>query len=726
MSKLKPIVSLIVFVVVVATSVETVHSQSVCLPAPRLLSTMPMGGQISTEFEVEIRGQNLDDIESLLFSSPEITAKPKISADGELVPNRFIVSIGGSCDVGVYDARVLSRLGISSARAFSVGRLKELVRTKVNTSIESAMPVEVNSICNATLTSRAIDHYRFNAPNGQRLIIDCAAQGIDSRVNPVIVIADSRGNDLQVERRGGAIDFTVPVDGTYVIKVHDLTYKGGPDYFYRLSLRGVAKDSKVKRLPSVQSVSSFSWPPTGIPENAVDTEIEPNNRHSDAQRITIPADLSGSFFPAADVDTYEFTAKKGETWWVEVASQRLGHPTDPSVIVQKVTAGEGKEEQLIDIAELTDIASPVKRSSNGYSYDGPPYDAGSSDVLGKFEVKEDGVYRLQITDLFGGTRNAPENQYRMIIRRPKPDFAIVAWAMHMGLRNGDRNALSKPIALRGGATIPFEVVVVRRDGFDGEIELELSNLPDGVTATGLKIGKGKTVGTMLVKANQDAPRGLTWASLTGRATIDDASVERTCRIASMRWPVTNARNDIPAPRLLASIPVSVGGSEYSAITIRPIEDRVWEAVEGEILEIPLTKKVRGQFSGANISMQTFGSGFERNAKFDVSLNEKPSVGIIDLKRLKTKPGEYVVAFYGGAVEKYRYNPDAVLRAEDAFQQAQRVLSEVTAEQKESATAALAAAKKILATVKKKAAPKDIVDIYVSDPINIRVLPATKK
>ena len=59
----------------------------------------------------------------------------------------------------------------------------------------------------------------------------------------------------------------------------------------------------------------------------------------------------------------------------------------------------------------------------------------------------------------------------------------------MNLRNGDRNALSKPMALaRCGATMPLEVVVVRRDGFNGEpLSWRWINLPDGVTASGLKI-----------------------------------------------------------------------------------------------------------------------------------------------------------------------------------------------------------------------------------------------
>ncbi|MDA0285143.1 MAG: hypothetical protein O3B86_17480, partial [Planctomycetota bacterium] len=288
----------------------------------------------------------------------------------------------------------------------------------------------------------------------------------------------------------------------------------------------------VPRLPSTRTVSSFSWPPPGLIDEAPLAESEPNNQHALAQKIALPCDIRGSFFPAADVDTFEFSASKGDVWWVEVASERLGLPTDPSIVVQHVT-GEGADEKRNDVVELSDIASPMKVSSNGYSYDGPPYDAGSTDILGKVEIKEDGIHRLQLRDLFGGTRNDPLNVYRLIIRKAIPDFAIVGWALHMNLRNGDRNALSKPIALRGGTTMPIEVVVVRRDGFDGEIDLVMEGLPDGVTAAGIKIPSGKTSGIMLVTAEQNAPRALVSASFYGRATIDGNVVTRPCHMASM-------------------------------------------------------------------------------------------------------------------------------------------------------------------------------------------------
>ncbi|MGY8766834.1 MAG: PPC domain-containing protein, partial [Pirellulales bacterium] len=662
----------ILAVIGVCYSVSSVaNAQSVCWPAPRLLTTMPMGGQVGSTVEIKIAGEHFQDLEVLSFSHPGITATKKLDAMGEVVPNFYVVTIADNCPKGIHEARVMTRLGVSSSRAFNVGTLLETTRTSANTSLATAVNVEMNSLCNAVATKQAIDYYTFEAKKDQRIVVDCAAKGIDSKLKAVVVVADAQGNDLLVERRGGALDFTAPVDGKYVIKVHDLTYNGGNYYFYRLAITETAKGQSFQRLPSTHSVSSFSWPPVGMSDHPQINEVEPNSKQLEAQEITLPCEIAGSFFPAADVDVFEFTAKKGETWWVEVASERLGLPTDPSIVVQKIS-GEGAAETRTDLVELTDIASPVKVSSNGYSYDGPPYNAGSSDVLGKMEIKEDGKYRLQLSDLFGGTRSNPKNVYQLIIRKASPDFSLVGWALHMNLRNGDRNALSKPIALRGGATMPIEVVVVRRDGFNDEINLEMNDLPSGVTAAGLKIPAGKSRGIMLITADQNAPRGLSAASFTGKAIIKGESVSRPVKFASMVWPVTNAKSEIPNPRLLADIPMSVCESEKAPVSIAANEEKVWEVKAGQKLTIPLTTTLRSEFSGSKISLKTFGAGFEKNPAFDVILNSEKSEVTLDLSQLKTLPGEYQIAFYGSAVAKYQYNPKAVTAAETALKQSQEM------------------------------------------------------
>lgn len=713
-----------------------VSGQQVTLPLPRLLTVMPMGGQVGTTVEVTITGESLEEIRELQFSTPKITAKPVVGTDGKVVENKFSVSIAADAPVGVHDARVMSRLGVSSARAFSVGKLPEVTRTKANNSVETAMALPLGTICNATMTRRAVDFYSFQGVKGKRVAVDCASVGIDSRLTPVVILADAQGRDLLVNRTGGVIDFTPPADGAYVIKVNDLTFQGGERHFYRLALQEVAGTAPAPRQPETKMVSAMSWPPAGLAPAALANETEPNNQPAQSQKITLPCDIAGSFFPAADVDTFEFTAKKGEVWWVEVASERLGLNTDPFVLVQQVKKAADKE-TLTDVAELHDIASPMKVSTNGYSYDGPPYDAGSPDVNGKFEVKEDGTYRLQVRDLFGGTRNDANNIYRLIVRQAAPEFSLAAWAVHMTLRNGDRASLSKPMALRAGDSRVFEVVVQRRDGFDGEIEIAMEGLPPGVTAAGLKIGKGKPYGHLVLTAATDAKSGFSLAKITGRATVNGTVMTRPCQLASMEWPVKDAKGEIPAPRLMADVPVSVTDSERAPLTIAVAEDKVWEAKEGETLKIPLKLTWINEFTGTSIKLNAYGDGFTKMKELDIPLKAATAEVVLDLAVLKPLPGDYTIALYGSAVSKYRYNPAAVPLAEAEQKKAEQLAANAAAEAKKvaatDANAAKVAAEKqkqaetLMADATKRmksittlAEPKDTVDIIVSQPIRISV------
>jgi hypothetical protein len=439
------------------------------------------------------------------------------------------------------------------------------------------------------------------------------------------------------------------------------------------------------------------------------------------------------------VDTYEFAAKKGETWWVEVASERLGRDTDPFVLVQQVKQADGKE-TLTDVAELYDIPSPMKLSSNGYAYDGPPYNAGSPDVNGKFEVKEDGIYRLQLRDLFGGTRSDPDNEYRLLVRKAAPDFSLAAWGVHMTLRNGDRAALSKPMALRAGESRVFEVVTQRRDGFDGAIELAMEGLPTGVTATGLKIGAGKSYGHLILTAANDAAAGISLASITGKAVINGQETLRPCRMATMKWPVKDAKGEIPAPRLMADVPVSVSNSEPAPLTIEPADSKVVEATVGTTVTIPLKITWRNEFTGTSLKLKAYGDGFAGVKEIDIPMKAETTTLTLDLAALKLPVGEHALALYGTAVSKYRYNPAAVplaeaeqkkaeLLAQAAAEEAKKIAAtdaaaaKAAAAKAQQAGALMAEATKRMKTVSTTAEPRDTVDIVVSSPIRLSVKPA---
>ncbi|MFN5187587.1 MAG: serine protease [Planctomycetota bacterium] len=718
------------------------QAQSVCLPLPRLLSISPMGGQVGTSFDATIAAEHMEDPGPLIFQHPGIQATAKVDAQGKPIPNQYSIAIAPDVPQGLYEARLLGRLGISSARIFSVGKLTELNQKPGNTNLVNAMPLSVPSVCNAVVSSRAVDFYSFEAVQGKRYIIQCSARGIDSKLDPVVIVGDANGTDLVAQRTGDTLDFVAKASGKHTIKIHELTFKGGPGYFYRLSIEELPIDAPMPVYPSTRSVSAFSWPPNGLSPQSPTTEQE----DAAFQAITLPADISGRFYPAADVDTYVFDAKQGETWWIEVASERLGRPTDPSLVIQMEKPDKSG---WSDVAELNDIASPMKPSSNGYAYDGPPFDGGSTDILGKLEIKEAGRYRLLLSDLFGGTRKDPRNIYRLIVRPAQPDFAVVSWGLHMELRNGDRNALSKPLALRAGNTVALEVVTVRRDGFDGEIALNVDGLPQGVTAQGLKIQAGKMRGVLLLSATQDAPQGLANATVTASAKIGEQTVTHPMQMAQMVWPIPDAWGEIPSPRLVSGIPVSVTTSELAPITIAPTERKVYEAKLGEVLKIPMTHTLRSEFSGAVLQLKTMGSGFEGNPQFDVSIGAANSEATVNLGAIKPPAGEYTIAFYGSAVAKYRYNPLAISLVEKelktAQEQQQKAIEQVmqktqavasaAVEQKAAADAELAdankkkqeadalvtAAQEKLKRTNEQASPRDTAEIIITEPVSIRVL-----
>lgn len=748
-----PVLAVCLLVTSACLSWSPVSAQTVCLPLPRLLSLTPMGGQAGTSVDVTAAGEFLDDQPQLVFSDRRLSAAPLTQPDGTVAAGKFRITIPANCPAGLYEARLLTRLGISSSRVFCVGDLTEQLQQPGSTTLATAMPLAVNSICNSQMTARSIDHYRFDAEAGQRYVIICESRGIESRLDPVLVLANAAGQDLVVERQRGLIDFTAKVSGTHVIKVHELTYKGGAGYYYRLAVRQLAAQQSLPSLASVRPVRSFSWPPTGLPPVAALSEHQPESSAGVVQPISLPCDVTGSFATAADTDVYEFTAKKGEVWWIEVASERLGRPTDPAVVIQRV-AGEAGQEQYIDVVEFSDIPSPMKPSSNGYSYDGPPYDGGSADPLGRFEAPEDGRYQLRLTDLFGGTRTDPANIYRLVIRQAAPDFALCAWGLHMELRNGDRNALSKPLALRGGITTALEVIALRRDGFDGPIELSIAGLPEGVTASGLQIPAGQNRGMVLITAEQNAPRSFAFAQLSGVASIGGAEVRRAGSLAAMSWPVVDAWSEIPSPRLLDDLAISVCGNEYAPLSIAPRERQVYEVVAGQKLTVPLIQTRRSEFSGGILQLRTLGAGFQQQPQFDVSLTSDTAEAVFDTAALKVAAGDYQIALYGSAVARYSYNPEGVVQAQQvleaaradrqkaaaAVEQQAADLAQAAAEAKaaseaalQQAQAALKAADDAVSAAEQKhkaavdlAAPKDTAEIIVSEPISIRVVPAEAK
>ena len=224
---------------------ETLLSVTVCLvvlagratfgQAPPVLNTVfPAGGQVGQSVEVAVSGSNLQGLQALHCNVPGIRCE-------RLEPSRFRLTIPAGTPPGLYDLWAVGDNGVSAPRTFAIGNRVEQLEAEPNETVSAAMAVPLDIVFNGQLDKAGdSDHFRFEAKQGQRVVVECWAERIDSRLRAVLEIFDSTGRRLAVNRGyfgiDPLIDFRVPADGSYVVKVQDLISSGSAEHYYRLDI----------------------------------------------------------------------------------------------------------------------------------------------------------------------------------------------------------------------------------------------------------------------------------------------------------------------------------------------------------------------------------------------------------------------------------------------------------------------------------------------------------
>ncbi len=700
------------------------------LPVTRLGHLFPPGGKAGTSVEVTVIGSDLDEPTRIYFSHSGISSK--LLHDGA----KFTVTIASNVAPGVYEARFVGRFGISNPRAFIVGYLPEAIAPSTNSTTASAMELNLNSTIYGRVQPNTVGWFRFSAKKGQRLFIECLAESLDSRMDAMLVLSAEGGHELERARTGGLIDFTPQTDGTYLLKVADFLYRGGDDYFFRLTLtsgpridfalpaaglpgtktnialygrnlpggkpaNGFASDGKAleqlnvevvfpgdqrKRYldtglimrPSNAGVDGFEYrlkTPKGIANPIllgfatapVVLEREPNNEPDQAQKIRPPCEINGQFFSAREQDWFTFEAKKGDAYWIEVLSQRLGLPTDPFVLVQRVTKNDKGEEQTSDVLELADSDTNLGDRE---------FNTSSRDPAGRFEAKEDGTYRLVVRDLFQRAERSPRFIYRLSIRPESPDFRLVAQSLAPKLKADAKNIDIGIPLLRRGETLPVRVMAFRRDGFNGDIMLSIENPPPGLVFDGDVIASGKNSTVILLSATEDAPAFVGPLQLVGQAQIGDKELSRPARAGTMVFPVANYDTQRPESRLAQEFMFAISEQESAPVTIAAAEKKIWEAAANGKLEIPLKIKRDEEFNAA-LKLKPVGPGEAKELKeFEVAAKATNAMFTLDFAALKLAAGNYVFSLQTQTTGKYRINPEAAELAEAAAKEADKNASEL--------------------------------------------------
>ena len=725
------------------------HAQ---LPQAKLTSIFPPGGKAGAEIELTVAGADLDELGQMVFSHTGITSKSKPGANGLPEANKFLVSIAASVPPGIYEARVTGRFGISNPRGFAVGTLLETNEPTTNNSFANAVELALNSTVNGRSDANSADFFRFTAKKGQRVIIECLARELDSRMSPSLVLYAEGAREVERNRRGGLLDFTAPADGQFVLKVHDFVFGGGEQHPYRLTVSTGPRVDYIlppsglpgtkgrftlfgRNLPGGTPAPNVKAEGKALEQLSVDIEIpgdalarqrlatsglvtapsavvdgfdyrlvtaqgtanpvlitfatapviaeqEPNSTGEQAQKISPPCEITGQFYPAGDQDVFTFEAKKGDAYSLDVFSQRLGLPTNPFLLVQRVTKNEKGEEQLTDVLELDDVDTNLG---------GPEFNTATRDPAGRFEASQDGTYRITVRDLFNRSESIARHVYRLSIRKESPDFRLVALATALpGKKDAKDLGLGTPI-LRRGETLPIRVIAFRRDGFTGDIALSLEGLPPGVTCASTKIESGKTIANVLLSASAEAPNFVGPVKVIGKAKVGDTELLREARGGSVMWNVTDPALEAVSSRMTKTYFLAVCGSEAAPVTVGPVEKNVFETSVAGKLKIPLNVTRRYDFT-ANLSLKATGvTVLDPMKELAVDAKATNVVLELDLTAQKLPVGEHTFYLTTLTQGKYRNNPEGAKAADDAAKAMDKTITDLKAAEK-SANEKLATAK----------------------------------
>jgi hypothetical protein len=446
------------------------------------------------------------------------------------------LTIAADAPPGEHELRLGAQLGLTNPLTFSVGQLPEFSRKPakvppafavvngatppnrpLNRAVDPPMDVTLPAVINGQMMPGTSDAYRFHAAKGLHLVaavkarelIPYISDAVPGWFQAAISLHDASGKELASAdhfrfHQDPVIYYEVPADGDYTLEIHDSIYRGREDFVYRITVgelpfvtgifplggragsrtpirvsgwnlpdTGLAQDPKVKA-GDVVPISVHN--PAGVSNSvpfAVDALPEvlaqdSAGRRDKAQKIKLPVIVNGRIAHPGDWQYFRFDGHAGDEIVAEVMARRLDSPLD-------------------SVLRLTDAAGKELAFNDDFDDKGAGRLTHQADSFLSAKLPAGGTYYLQLGDT--QRHGGPEYAYRLRVSQPRPDFEL--------------RVAPSSINVRAGATLALTVYALRRDGFSGDIALQLKDAPAGFTLSGAVIPGGQDS----VRLTLTAPRG---------------------------------------------------------------------------------------------------------------------------------------------------------------------------------------------------------------------------
>jgi len=514
---------------------------------------------------------------------------------GELV--WLEVTIDPKAAPGDRELRLELPNGLTNPVVFQVDALPEAYEVEaVADNPPARVVLDPPVLCNGQILPGDLDSFVFRARKGQRLtlrayarhLVPYLADAVPGWFQATMALYDQDRREIAfVDDYAFDPDpvlfYQVPESGEYELEIRDSIYRGREDFVYRIAItdqpfivsmfplggqigREVTatvggwnvQDSHLPldttpsedpvRLTAMQGSRQSNAVPYQLGTLPETMEREPNNREKDAQPVDVPVVVNGRIQQPGDADWFRFEGRAGHAFVAEVTARRLRTPVDSLV---RLVDASGKV-----LAWNDDFADPASGLMTHHA-----------DSYVKATLPADGSYFVQMSDTQGHGGEA--FAYRLRIGPPQPDFAL--------------RLVPSSITVGAGRVAAVEVHAVRKDGFDGDIEIALSAGSVGFRLSGGWMPRGLSKIRMTITAPSKSPGRVVPLFLDGRAGVGGGTLVRRVVPADDQMQafayrhlvpaqelailVTPSRIDAPAGEVAGMLPLKIpsGGEAVAAI-----------------------------------------------------------------------------------------------------------------------------------------------------------------
>ena len=504
---------------------------------PMITHSTPTALQRGKSVEVTVEGQmNFRGAYKVLVAGPGVTAEvvkpkdpPKPADPKAMAPAtksaKLKVTVAADAPLGVREFRIATELGLSSLGQWIVVDDPVVLEAANPTTLAKPQAVPVPGVvCGRIEIAENVDYYSFKAKAGQVLTFEVHCARIQDKIHdlqkhadPLIRIFEPSGKELASADDDFFADpvlaFAVPHDGEYVVEIRDAKYDGDPRWVYALAITdrpyaslafplalnpgqtswmepvGSAKLSLGKSsvtapsLPGIHSVpltvSNRGTNPVPLVVTTVPLvrEVEPNDSPKQATRLSVPGGANARIAAPRDFDHFAFTAAKGKVVRLEVFARRFGTP-----LCSRVDA----------MLEVLNAAGAVIGSND---------DANGKDPMLLFSPPADGEYVARVRDL--NNKGGEGYIYYLEADFARPDFSLKVDPSKAMIGPGSRTA--------------WYVQVIRQNGFEGPIKIDVNGLPKGVGVNALTIPANMTQGCLVLSTAAGAKLDASEVVVTGTA-----------------------------------------------------------------------------------------------------------------------------------------------------------------------------------------------------------------